>query len=207
MKNISNKQLKHMYIILVDKNKDIFKIGRTKDMRERLKSYATGKITHPDIKFILLVDDPLLIENCAKLFLKKYQHRDGKELYKVSVDTIKKVMFSCAMIGRNADGASRHATATDDEVDAYIVYDDARANMKAIEYVDHDDNVVGYESVDPRPSNKKKAKPKSKKKIASKAKGKPKSMDGGAEKRALSGHRMFGVYQHIKHMYTTMTHA
>jgi phage anti-repressor protein len=204
MKNIANKASKHMYIILVDKNKDIFKIGRTENIRNRLRSYATGKITHPDIKYILLVDDPLLIENCAKLFLKKYQYREGKELYKVDVDTIKSVLFSCAVTGRTVDDGNKPANATDNDVDAYIVYDDANVKETTIEYIDLDENVVGYEVIDHVSSNKKKTKSKSKSKSTSKTKSNTKRMSGGAEKNTLSENNMIDVYRHNKHIYINM---
>ena len=44
---------KCVYIILANKDKNIFKVGRTNDIRKRLYSYATGKDKHPDIMFIL----------------------------------------------------------------------------------------------------------------------------------------------------------
>ena len=40
---------KYIYILLVNKNKKIFKLGRTGNIRKRLQAYATGKDTHPDI--------------------------------------------------------------------------------------------------------------------------------------------------------------
>ena len=60
-----------IYILLV--KKDIFKIGRTENMRKRMKQYITGKAYHPDIKYIILVDDPKDVENCVKRFMKKYK--------------------------------------------------------------------------------------------------------------------------------------
>ena len=55
--NSMAKKGKCIYIILANKDKSIFKVGRTKDMRKRLYSYATGKDKHPDIKFIMLIED------------------------------------------------------------------------------------------------------------------------------------------------------
>lgn len=75
LKKANQNPSKCIYIILVNKNKNIFKYGRTNDLRKRLKTYATGKDTHPDIKFIMLVDDPKYIENCAKVFLEKYSYK------------------------------------------------------------------------------------------------------------------------------------
>jgi phage anti-repressor protein len=60
---------KYVYIILVDKNKNIQKFGRTIDMRKRLYSYATGKASHPDIKFIMIVDEPKRLKIVLKYLL------------------------------------------------------------------------------------------------------------------------------------------
>jgi len=49
------KNNKYIYIILVNRNKDIFKLGRTGDIKKRLRNYATGKDKHPDIQFIMNV--------------------------------------------------------------------------------------------------------------------------------------------------------
>lgn len=90
----------YMYVILVDKNKKIFKIGRTASMRKRLQSYMTGQIKHPDIKFIMTVDEPQVIEECSKVLLKKDQYKDNKELYQTNLDQIKEAIWSCARTKR-----------------------------------------------------------------------------------------------------------
>jgi len=80
---------KYVYIILANKNKSISKLGRTKNIRDRLKAYATGKDKHPDIQFIMIVNDPKRVENCVKLFLKDSRYRGS--LYKKSLDFLYKV--------------------------------------------------------------------------------------------------------------------
>jgi len=80
---------KYVYIILANKNKSIHKLGRTKNIRDRLKAYATGKDKHPDIQFIMIVNDPKKVENCAKIFLKDDRYRAS--LYKKSLDFLYKV--------------------------------------------------------------------------------------------------------------------
>ena len=63
---------KYIYILLVNKGKDLLKLGRTKNIKQRLRNYATGRDKHPDIQFIMIVDDPTQIENCMKIFTDKY---------------------------------------------------------------------------------------------------------------------------------------
>jgi len=88
---IINKKV--IYIIVVNKGKNINKLGRSKDQRKRLYGYATGKDTHPDIKFILLVNDEHQVEMCTKIFLKQYVYREKTELYKVDVNFLKAILF------------------------------------------------------------------------------------------------------------------
>jgi phage anti-repressor protein len=160
LERITNDDFKHMYILLVDKGKNIFKTGRASNIRKRLKSYATGKSTHPDIKFIMLVNDPITVENCAKLFLQEYQYRGNTELYKVNIDLIKRVLFNCALTKKDTTDFDIH---TDSTVDAYVIYDE-----DAIEYLDVDNNVIGYEENIEKRKNKNKSKSKSKNKSKSK---------------------------------------
>jgi hypothetical protein len=89
---------KYIYILAVNKKTNIFKIGRTGDIRKRLQSYATGKEKHPDIQYIQIVEDDKRVEKCIKLFMKKYQYRKYKEVYQVNVDIIKQFINKCGDI-------------------------------------------------------------------------------------------------------------
>lgn len=72
---IINKTLDYLegsiYIILANKNKNIFKIGQTNNIHKRLQNYASRKDVHPDIKFIMLVDNRKEVERCVKNISKK----------------------------------------------------------------------------------------------------------------------------------------
>lgn len=131
---------KFIYILLVNKDKNIFKLGRTKDMRKRLQTYATGKDTHPDIKFIMIVDDEKTVEKCTKLFAKPLQYKANKELYQTELDTLKKLVFDCAYTKKeleehlNSDNAKKY--------DTYVVFDDS----KRLEYLNLSGDVIGLET-------------------------------------------------------------
>lgn len=112
---------KCMYIILVNKNKNIFKIGRSENLRKRLKVYATGKDTHPDIKYILLVDDPVSVEHCIKGFLQRFEHKPGQEIYKLDIDTIKEIFADCGGIDTKLDEQLNKKSNKDKDV--YIMYE------------------------------------------------------------------------------------
>jgi phage anti-repressor protein len=127
---------KCIYILLVNKNKNIFKYGRTNDLRKRLKNYATGKDKHPDIKFIMLVDNPNDIEDCAKVFLNKYAYKKGQEIYKIDFDFIKTITNNCVEMIKHLDFIKDNK-----DNDAYIIFDD----YESLEYLDTNGKTIGYE--------------------------------------------------------------
>jgi phage anti-repressor protein len=110
---------KCIYIILVNKDKNIFKIGKASNIRERLKNYAVGDDKHPDIKFIMLIDNPEIIEKCAKGILKNLEFKERKEIYKVNIDFVKKTIINCVDIRKEKEFMENT-----DNNDAYIVFDD-----------------------------------------------------------------------------------
>ena len=130
---------KFMYILDVNKSKDIFKIGRTGNIRKRLQAYATGKEKHPDIEFILIVEDDKQVEQCAKMFAKSNQYKGNKELYKANINKLKKLLVKCA----ETDKFVAEGLNTKPGVNRYIVYD----NAKTIEYLNLDGDVIGLDKV------------------------------------------------------------
>ncbi len=110
---------KCVYIILVNKNKQLFKIGKTENIKNRLRSYLTGKDKHPDIKFIMLVDNPLEIETCVKSIIGRNKYKENFEIYKTQLDAIKKIIVDCAGMKKHYD-----ELLTNKKFDAYIIFDD-----------------------------------------------------------------------------------
>jgi phage anti-repressor protein len=131
---------KCIYIILANKDKNIFKVGRSKDIRKRLYSYATGKDKHPDIKFIMLIDEPKKVEDCTKVFTAKNIVRGKQELYKIDFDTLKSIIFNCAFLSKQFNKIIY--TNENNTLDSYIVYDEGTN-----EYLDTDNNIIGFEKV------------------------------------------------------------
>jgi hypothetical protein len=108
-------------------------------MRKRLYSYATGKEKHPDIKFIMIVDNPIKVEQCTKIFIDEYKFKNKQELYKIDYDLLKNIVFDCADLNK-----SIHEQIKDNEkYDTYVVYDE----YEEYEYLDTNNNVIGYEKV------------------------------------------------------------
>lgn len=129
---------KYIYILMVNKTSNILKLGRTGDIRKRLQTYSTGKETHPDVKFIMIVEDDKRVEKCAKLFSKAYQYKANKELYKIHSDNLKKIIFGCAEIDK---GVIETINSSKKNLDTYVVYDDS----EKIEYLNLNGDVVGME--------------------------------------------------------------
>jgi phage anti-repressor protein len=85
-----------IYFFAIDeRNNDIFKIGRTSNIIKRLQNYNVGRIREVNLKYLALVKNNLLIENCMKLKLKKNQIYKNKEIYKVKPSHIKKIIDIC----------------------------------------------------------------------------------------------------------------
>jgi phage anti-repressor protein len=125
---------KFIYILLVNKNKQIFKLGRTIDMRKRLQAYATGKENHPDVKFIMIVNDDKKVENCSKMFLKVKQFKSNKELYKINLDYLKHTIYTCAKLDDELIKQIENTT----KYDSYIIFDDSTK----LDYISLDDNKI-----------------------------------------------------------------
>lgn len=118
---------KYVYIILVNKGKNIFKFGKTNDIRNRLKNYQTGKDVHPDIKFIMLVKDNSFVENCTKDLIKKYEYKPNQEIYKINIDILKDKIFKCAQLEIEDNELLQNKN-----LDSYIIFDDINDNNENI---------------------------------------------------------------------------
>jgi phage anti-repressor protein len=130
---------KFMYILAVNKKTNIFKLGRTGDIRKRLQTYSTGKETHPDIKYILIVEDDKRVEKCSKAFIRAQQYKGNRELYKLECATLKKVVLGCAEV----DKVFTTAVTKNKDLDTYVVFDDS----KTIEYLNLRGDVIGMDKI------------------------------------------------------------
>jgi len=79
----------------------LYKIGKTKDLKQRLKSHQSPLSHDINILYFFETEDIDSVEKCAKTFMKKYQYRKYKEVYQVNIDIIKEVISSCGKIPDN----------------------------------------------------------------------------------------------------------
>ncbi len=85
-----------IYFFAADERKqDILKVGKSTKIVERLRNYNVGRIKEVELKYVALVKNPLLIEKCIKLLLKKKQVVSGKELFEIDPKILKKVIDDC----------------------------------------------------------------------------------------------------------------
>jgi hypothetical protein len=85
-----------IYFFAVDERKpNLLKLGKTKDIVQRLRNYNVGRIKEVELKYFALVTNSLLIENCIKLKLKANQVFENKEIFKVEPKILKKIIDNC----------------------------------------------------------------------------------------------------------------
>jgi len=85
-----------IYFFAVDDRKsDIFKVGRTSDIVQRLRNYNVGRIKEVELKYFALVSNSLLIEKCIKLALDENKIYKNKEIFKVEPNKLKKIIDEC----------------------------------------------------------------------------------------------------------------
>ena len=84
-----------IYFFAVDEQHNIFKIGTTKDIINRLRVYNTGKIEDIDLKYLAIVKNGKLIENCIKKLIKNNQIKKYRELYEIEPKYLKKIIYNC----------------------------------------------------------------------------------------------------------------
>ena len=84
-----------IYFFAIDERKSLKKVGITRDIISRLKTYNTGRLNEVDLKYLAIVKNSKLIEKCVKLKLKKKQYYDNREIYEVDPDKLKKIIVEC----------------------------------------------------------------------------------------------------------------
>jgi hypothetical protein len=72
-----------------------YKVGKTKNLKQRLKQYNGDKKDDIIPLYIYETDDIDEIERCIKHYAKKYQYRKYKEVYKADINTLKDLINDC----------------------------------------------------------------------------------------------------------------
>lgn len=84
-----------IYIIEAEVSMSLYKIGKTNDLKKRLKTYNTGKGNEIEPLFFIKVNDIDKVENCIKNAVKTHQYRKYKEVYEIDIEVLKEVAIRC----------------------------------------------------------------------------------------------------------------
>jgi phage anti-repressor protein len=76
-------------------SENLYKIGKSTNIKNRLKNYNSGNSNDLDPLFIVKVDDIDKVEDCIKMAIKKYQYREHKEVYEINIEILKNIIFKC----------------------------------------------------------------------------------------------------------------
>ena len=79
-----------IYVMRTDLDiEGIYKIGKTKIFKNRLKTHNSSHANNVDVNFVFETNDIDSVEKCLKLVLKTKQYRKRKEFYQVDLDLLK----------------------------------------------------------------------------------------------------------------------
>ena len=85
-----------IYFFASDERKpNIFKVGRTQDIVQRLRNYNVGRIKEVDLKYFALVKNNFLIEKCIGLKLESQRYIPDREIFKVDPKKLKNIIDEC----------------------------------------------------------------------------------------------------------------
>lgn len=74
---------------------NLYKIGKTENIKTRLSSYNTGNANHVQPIFVMEVDDIVRVEKCIKNLVQRYQFRANKEIYQINLDLLRQAFHQC----------------------------------------------------------------------------------------------------------------
>jgi phage anti-repressor protein len=84
-----------IYILETDNELGHYKVGKTKNLKQRLKQYNGDKKDDIIPLYVYETDDIDNIEKCVKTYAKQYQYRKYKEVYKADLNMLKDLINDC----------------------------------------------------------------------------------------------------------------
>lgn len=75
---------------------DMYKVGRSQNLMNRLRTYRTGRLTDVDVLFKYRTDDLKAVEGCIKSTLGGSVYQARREIYRANLDMIKGIVARCA---------------------------------------------------------------------------------------------------------------
>ena len=88
-----------IYVIKAsEKANSVYKLGKSKDLKTRLRAYNSGQMDDVEVVHVFETDMIDAVERCTKGMLAEKQYRKIKEVYQVDIDIIKSVIKGCASL-------------------------------------------------------------------------------------------------------------
>jgi len=84
-----------IYVIKASDTMDsVYKIGRTKNLKQRLANYMSDKADNSQLEvvYVYKTDNVNAVEACLKTVLKQVQYRKYKEVYQINIDILKDII-------------------------------------------------------------------------------------------------------------------
>jgi phage anti-repressor protein len=76
----------------------VFKLGKSKDLKGRLRSYNSGRMDDIEPVYVVKTENIDAVERCMKAFLKEKQYRKIKEVYETDLSVIKQLLDDCSSL-------------------------------------------------------------------------------------------------------------
>lgn len=86
----------------------LYKLGKSSNLKNRLKTYNSGNANNIEPVFILKVNDINTVENCVKSICKQLQYRKYKEVYEIDLEVLKKAIMSCDDLANSVSNAFKN---------------------------------------------------------------------------------------------------
>ena len=107
-KPIINNQGGIIYVLQTDKNiENLYKIGKTKNFKNRIKTHNSSHIDDVEIKFIYETNNIDQVEKCLINILKDKQYRKRKEFYQIDLNLLKVLINDCETLVLKAKNKSK----------------------------------------------------------------------------------------------------
>lgn len=85
-----------IYILkALNTNVTLYKLGKSKGLKNRLNTYNSGNANDVEPLFIIPVNDIESVETCVKKACRSLQYRKRKEVYEIDIEVLKKITVEC----------------------------------------------------------------------------------------------------------------
>ena len=79
-------------------DRDLYKVGRSKDLAQRLRTYRTGRLDDVEVLFKYRTENLKAVEGCIKAALGDNVYQSRREVFRADLDLIKGIVSRCASV-------------------------------------------------------------------------------------------------------------